>query len=334
MSLGEAGMRALLAVVDRVSSALDRYPLNSPFVHRVAGRYLLPAWFLTLSAPSILTALRIQPILFFDARLYLDATRAWLAGSDPWLVEYRGFFFAAPPPTLLPLVPFAVLPDPVGWMLLGGLVVAGALATVRMLRLPAWWLLFPPIVHGAISGNIQLLLVPILLSRGAWLAPFLKVYALVPLVLLRRWRTLVVVAALLLVTAPILPWGSYLARFIEINAILADQARYGLSGPVLVALLPLGLACLWIVRGETAAWLAVPALWPSQQWYYATLVIPTRSQVVAAVVATPFAASGFVALVVIAFARLVSNKQARRAAVAGLAPEPSREEAPTRPASP
>lgn len=327
-------MRSLLAVVDRVSSALDRYPLNSPFVHRTAVRYLLPAWFLTLSVPSLLTALRVQPILFFDARLCLDATRAWLAGSDPWSVEYRGFFFAAPPPTLVPLVPFAILPDPVGWMLLGGLVVAGALATVRMLRLPAWWLLFPPTVHGVISGNVQLLLVPLLLSGVAWLAPFLKLYAVVPLVLLRRWRALMAVAVMLLVTAPILPWGPYLARFAEINAVLADQARYGLSGPVLLALLPLGLACLWIVRGETAAWLAVPALWPSQQWYYATLVIPTRSKVVAAVVATPFAASGFVALFVVAFARLVSNGRARQAAVGDHDPDPGVKEATERPASP
>ncbi len=188
----------------------------------------------------------------------------------------------------------------------------------------------PPIVTGAISGNIQLLLVPLLLSRGAWLAPLLKAYAAVPLVLLGRWRPLLVFGALLVATVPILPWGPYMARFAEINGVLADQSKTGISGPLLLAAVPIGLVCLWIVGRETAAWLVVPAFWPSQQSYYATFVMPTRSRLVAAVVAPGFASSGFAALVVAALGRLVLTEQERQRSLAN--PHPDRSATPVAPA--
>ena len=285
---------------------LDRYPFNSPWVRDVIRRGWLPFWFVLMSAPGILVTIRIQPIMFFDARLYLMATRAWLAGIDPWTVDYRGYFFAAPPPTLLPLVPLTLLPDPIDWLVLGALVVAGAIITIRVLKLPWYWLLFPPVVHGIISGNVQLLLVPLLLVRGAWLAPILKGYAALPMVLLGRWRALLVGVLVLVLSAPFLPWASYIANFAAINGTLAEQARYGLSGPFVPILVPVGLACLVIVGRQAAAWLVVPALWPSQQWYYATLVMPLRSDLVGAIVALPLVGSAYIALVAVAIATIAS----------------------------
>ena len=41
------------------------------------------------------------------------ATRAWLAGADPW-VHIETQRFAAPPPTLIPLAPIAILPRRIG----------------------------------------------------------------------------------------------------------------------------------------------------------------------------------------------------------------------------
>ena len=43
------------------------------------------------------------------------------------------------------------------------LAVAGAVATVRLLHLPWWWLLFPPFLDAAWNGNPQNLLVPLIL---------------------------------------------------------------------------------------------------------------------------------------------------------------------------
>ena len=59
---------------------------------------------------------------------------------------------------------------------------------------------------------------------------------------------------------------------------------------------PAVLLALWVVGRERAAWLAVPAIWPAQQFYYGTLVMPTRSKVAAAIVAFPVAGSGAAAL--------------------------------------
>ena len=49
-------------------------------------------------------------------------------------------------------------------------------------------------------------LVPLILVGAGPLAAFLKIYAIVPIALTLRWRALLVTVALLLVTAPLLPW--------------------------------------------------------------------------------------------------------------------------------
>lgn len=292
---------------------LNRYPFNSPWVREVVRRYGLAVWFLLLSGPTLFLYLGKSPLLFFDARLYLDATRVWLAGGDPWSVSYQDIMFAAPPPTLLALVPFALLADPVGWLLLGALCVAGAIASIRMLDLPWWWLLFPPIVLGALSGNIQLLLLPLLLRGAGWAAGFLKIYAMVPVTILGQWRQLIIFALLLIATAPFLPWGTYISRFVEINAALAEQSHYGLTTVQSLILLVPALGAMWVVGRERSAWLAVPALWPSQQWYYATLAMPARSQIVAFIIAIPISGSGTVALFALALLTLWQRRRLRDA---------------------
>ncbi len=287
----------------------DRYPFNSAWVRGLVSRWGLALWFALLVLPTINGFMSRSPLLFIDARLYLEATRAYLAGADPWAVSYAGILFAAPPPTLLPLVPFALLPDPMGWIVLGGLCIAGAVATLHLLDLPWWWLLFPPIVHGIVSGNVQLLLLPLMLRGLGWAAGYLKLYAIVPEVILGHWKQVAIFVALLVATAPLLPWSRYLARMGEINAVLADQSSFGLSTSGSLLFLVPALGAMWVVGRERSAWLVVPALWPSQQWYYATLVLPARSRVVAFVLAIPFAEAGLAALFALALATLLDRSR-------------------------
>ena len=75
------------------------------------------------------------------------------------------------------------------------LAVAGAVATIRLLRLPWWWILFPPFLDAAWNGNPQNLLVPLILVGAGPIAAFLKIYALVPIALTLRWRALLVTAS-------------------------------------------------------------------------------------------------------------------------------------------
>ena len=190
----------------QIRAAVDRRPFNSPFVLRTVSRYWLASWFAIESVLGIALVLADPRYLLFDGRLYLDATRAWLAGGNPWDVQLLGNYFAAPPLTLLPFAPFAILPPDLGLALVALVVLGGAVATVRLLHLPWWWLLFPPLVQCVLSANVQALIVPLILVPGGALAIMLKIYAGLPLVILGRWRSLALRRSFAL-TVPVLPWA-------------------------------------------------------------------------------------------------------------------------------
>jgi hypothetical protein len=193
-----------------------------------------------------------------------------------------------------------MLPLDLGVAILAGLVLVGAVATVRLLRLPGWWLLFPPLVQCVLSANVQGLLIPLILLNAGALASFLKIYAAVPIVITGRWRTALITAVLLVVTIPILPWSTYLAEFGLISARLADQTEFALPTLFLVLISPLALVAMAVIGREKSAWLAVPALWPSQQYYYGSLAMGARDGLAAAIVAFPINGSGLIALFVLA----------------------------------
>ena len=270
------------------------------FVLTWIKRYWLAVWFAVISTMRL--SVLITGEAGFDARLYLTATRAWLDGADPW-VFIDAQRFAAPPPTLIPLAPIAVLPDQIGIAVMIGLAVGGAVATVRLLRLPWWWILFPPFLDAAWNGNPQNLLVPLILVGAGPLAVFLKIYAVVPVALTLRWRALVVTAAALVLTAPFLPWASYLAQFGELSEALATQSDGGLSATALPWLIPVAVVALLFAGRERAAWLAVPALWPTTQWYYSTLAVPALTPIAAAVIAFPTPGAAVIAAVIVAIQR-------------------------------
>ena len=87
--------------------------------------------------------------------------------------------FAAPPPSLIPLAPIAILPEASASRCWSSSPSSVAVATIRLLQLPWWWLLFPPFVD-VWNGNPQTLLVPLILVGAGPIAAFLKIYALVP----------------------------------------------------------------------------------------------------------------------------------------------------------
>lgn len=288
---------------------IERSPLASPWVRQVIERYGLPVWFGLNTIGGLAISLRDTTLLYFDARLYLMATQAWLAGGDPWDVQLAGNHYAAPPPSLLPLAPLAPLPLDVGVAIIAVTCFAAAVATVRLLGLPWWWLLFPPLVQCLLSANVHALLIPLILLRAGWLATLFKVYAAVPLVILGRWRALLIALAILVISAPLLPWAAYIAQAGEISARLAAQTKHDIPLLVLVAIAPVVGVGLLLIGRERAAWLAPLALWPSQQYYYGTLVMPTRSQIAAAIIALPTTGSGIIAVAVLA---VMAWRQGRR----------------------
>ena len=188
--------------------------------------------------------------------------------------ELRGA--ATDAPAAGPVRDLAVRPSALA--LLAVALVVSAILTVRMLGLPWWWLAFPPLVECVITGNAHGLLLPLMLGGRGWLAILLKVYAAVPLAILGQWRQLFLAALRDLVTIPILPWEAVHRRSTRHRGALRRDSRARTAARrCSCSSCPLALVAFLIVGREKAAWMAVPALWPSPQPYYSTLAMPTRS---------------------------------------------------------
>ena len=241
---------------------------------------LVPYVFAAVTGFQILKYFVVSPAgIGFDTRLYLEASRAWLAGGDPWSVSSLGIFYGAPPPTLLAFAPLTALPtELVVWLVVAGSFVLAAMA-FRSLGMPMWWLAAWPIVDGSLVGNPDVALLAVLtINRGrlAWIAPFLKIYGVLPLIADRRVRMLAVVFVALTSSALILPWSMWLAELPTISVRLAQVSDttsvFGM--PLLMAIAAIALLSLGLRR---AGWLAVPVLWPSTQPHYLAMSLPALS---------------------------------------------------------
>src|SRR5262249_35122699 len=139
----------------RLSGAVDEAAVrassagSSPL--RRALRVVVPAWFLIISAMRLSVLLPTTP--GYDGMLYREAAVRWLPGAAPWAAPPGGPVSGAPPPTLLVMVPFALLPESVARVALGAVGIIGRMGLVRPRRLPGWWLAFPPLVDGVYIAN-------------------------------------------------------------------------------------------------------------------------------------------------------------------------------------
>ncbi|MBI2781884.1 MAG: hypothetical protein HYX55_08840 [Chloroflexi bacterium] len=275
--------------------------LRNPRFRRAADAFMF-VWFSTISASMIAGPL-IKPVahrLGWDAVVYVRAARALLAGDNPWVAGTYDIVYAAPPPSMLPYLPFVWLSDEVVafvWVVIS----AGcSLYAICKLGLPLWWLAFPPVAFGVASGNSAALVLA-LLVRGGVLADaaavLTKIYVVLPLVLLNRWRGLALAAVAGVLSALFLDWPQFLGSLSHVSSVLKVQSQGGLSAtvsPVLFLIAVLGLVALGRRR---AAWLIVPALWPDTQLYYASIALPVIAgmPLVALAIASP-STPGFIAI--------------------------------------
>jgi hypothetical protein len=274
----------------------------------------LAAWFITLSLMRLSHLATADP--FSDSTLYLRGTSAWLRGEDPWSVHMSTLYYAAAPPSLLPMVPFAILPEAVGLAVLFLLSLAASFWTLRRLGLPWWWITWPPLVDNLWNGNPQLFLVPLLLGPMAWLAPIVKAYAVVPLVIQLRLRALAITAFVGLITLPLLPWGVFIDRLSNTTTLLSEQSQGGMSAWFFPVLVPFAVVALVLMGRQRASWWFIPALWPSTQWYYSLMAMPVLTPVTAAILAAPVQGGPAVAAIVAAIEVLWRARRARQAAEA------------------
>jgi hypothetical protein len=169
-----------------------------------------------------------------------------------------------------------------------------------------------------IAGPVRLLPVDgdfgVLLTRrvaaGA-AAILIRPYVALPAILLARWRSLILAAAAVVVTAPFLAWPAFINDLPQVEQALVNQANGGLSAagsPILILLAVTGMFALGRRR---AAWLIVPALWPNTQLYYASLALPVLAEMplVALAIASP-ATPGLIAVGI--YAQAVWERLSRR----------------------
>ncbi|HTS14945.1 MAG TPA: glycosyltransferase 87 family protein, partial [Candidatus Sulfotelmatobacter sp.] len=234
------------------------------------GSVVLFTWFLVWDAVVILPAVFGSYPAGGDAIIYARGASAYLHGTSPW-DAYLQFgssvaHFAGLPPTVIAFLPFALLPDAVvAAIWVAGSALAAVLA-LRALRLPLWWLAFPPLIDGIWSGNPQIVVLALLVAapRLEWLAAVIKVYAFVPLLGERRWRALALTIFAFVVTAIVAwpAWIDYLQHFTAISDRLTAEAGGGFSSfgnPMELLVTTAALALLATVDLRAAGWLAVPA---------------------------------------------------------------------------
>lgn len=268
------------------------------WLQAIATQRLLPVWFALWSTQH---AIQIGNWGAYggDAVIYHRAAVAFANGGDPWAAHVVAgtssvFHFYALPPTVILLQPLVLVPEswiqPFGV----GLQALAAIYVVRRLRLAWWWLLFPPLVSGVLSGNPSITLLAALLTAQPAvkaIAPLLKVYAVLPILLERpdrRNRALLITAGAVLLTVVSWPglWAQFLTGMGAREAQLMHESaggfsayQYGLGVTVLVAI---ALTILAFVDRRAAGWLAPIAIWPASQFHWSTLAMPLRSPWLAA----------------------------------------------------
>jgi hypothetical protein len=251
-----------------------------------------------------------------DVRIYRDAAYAWRDGGDPWDVIVHGYYFAAPPPTLVPAAMATLVPEIVAIWLFALVSIGAAYVLVRRLDLPVWWLMFPPVVEGIYVGNPDVIVACLLVHARPLtdtIAGLLKIYAGVPMLLLGRWKSQIALLVALAATSPLLPWDDYIAQAGFVAGTLTSQSGGGRSALFLPILIPVTLAALVVLGRERAAWLAVPVLWPATQLHYSVLAMPALTPLMAVFFALPL--PGATSLGVIAGALIVAyQRRGRRAA--------------------
>lgn len=310
-----------LAWLDDPRLAWARGPAS---VARLVWPWLLAAWFAWNSWNRIGFFVDRTFPLGIDATIYYRGSVAWLHGDDPWSagVQVQGstFHYAGTPVTTVLLAPLTVLGEQLftlGWLAAS---LGAAVYIVWRLRLPWFWLLFPPLAEGLFSANPQLVVLAlVLVSRepASAVATMLKVYAFVPLFGEGRWRQIalaVVANAATIVVAPAL-WQAWLGDSSVINGRLLNEAVGGFSAFGHWPLFAVALALLLVLAlrdRRTAGWLAVPALWPATQFHYQTLAMPVMTPVLAVAFAYPMFQLPVYAILIDVALRLVGSLIASR----------------------
>lgn len=255
---------------------------------------VLFSWFVVIDIFT--TAILFSPVDSFggDAQIYNGAAAILLGGGDPWDAAIPIAFgppnrIVAPPPSLVPYLATAWMPLPVAlwiWVLVD---LIAAVYTIWKLRLAPMWLAFPPLACSVWMGSLNPIGIALVVGGARWLGALLRPQLGTALLAERDWRGIAIVIGVTAVSLVLLPWGAFISHANEYPDVLVAQTWGGTSA---ARFLPLAVitALALIVMGWLRGWyLAVPALWPTNQMGYAVIALPVLRDLplVAVAVAVP-----------------------------------------------
>ena len=151
---------------------------------RWVGTVLLIVWFAWQTYDRILYFASNGYPIGIDATIYYRGIVAWLQGGDPWnaavVVNGWSYHYAGTPVTTVLMAPAGLVSEAAFTRLWIMATWVAAVALLRRLKLPLWWLLFPPMAEALFSANPQIVVLALLLARhpvASAVATGLKVYA-------------------------------------------------------------------------------------------------------------------------------------------------------------
>ena len=262
-----------------------------------------------------------------DATIYYRGSAAWIAGADPWSAGFATLHYVGTPATVLLLAPFTVLPERVFAFLAVGISLAAAFYLLRRVRLPVWWIAFPPLGQGILNGNPVVVMMALLVAAhpiADALAATLRLHALAPIGAEARWRGLLATAGLTAISVVLVPglWASFLGSLPLIGSRYgAESGGGGMSAigtPALWIAAAVAIGVLVIIDRRAAGWLVIPALFPATGYYTAIMALPLIRPWMALLL-LPFS-PGWPALAVIVYAIVRAAERLYDRSPAPLAP--------------
>lgn len=228
-----------------------------------------------------------QDRLWLDAHIYFRATESWVQGLDPWATSWQDVPFAAPPHALLLNLPFVPLGEDLAvgaWVALNA---ASVVYLLRRFRLPFWWAFFHPLTEGFLAASPDITLAAMALIGGSAIAAVAKPYSIPAILAARRWRSIIVAAVALIVTAPLLPWSYFLGATDRVANAFRDYTVTvsAFGAPLLMATTAAALVSLGRSKGLM---LTTPGLLAQQPHYVVfSLEAIARSPILAVSMALP-----------------------------------------------
>ena len=324
---GDSSVSRIGRLIGRALAEPPRPPLPGAFLEPGFRRrwlgFFLPGAFIFLWVMTFAVGFNWQ-MVGQDAHIYYRGSAAWLAGQNPWttgsVLNGRLFTYSGLPPTAILLAPLTLLPEEAFVWLWLVLSFAAAIVVIRALRLPVIWVAYPPLLYGVLAANPHVVVLALLVVGGTWggaLASVIKVVAIPPLLGERRWRALLLAAAAIGGTVVLFSgtWSSFLHQAGTIQDSINAESGGGLSAwgkPYLFIPTLISLGVLALLDPRAAGWLAVPALFPTTQYYYAMFALPI-DPFLAAAMAFPVAWMPALATIGYTAVRLVAWRRSGRA---------------------